>query len=260
VPTTPPLSLQLYTVREALDADFAGTMQRVADIGFTSVEPYDFLARADDLAAGFASTGLRAPSAHFRFLDNESLAGASLDDVFATAARLGIPTVIDPYVDPAKWLSAADIHATQDALNAAAEVAVKHGIRIGYHNHWFELAPVVDRDVIDGETGLEILSSGLNPAVILELDTYWAAAGGQDVVALLGRLGDRVRLLHIKDGPIEPDPASQRAVGQGNMPVWDIIAAATGLELAVVELDAFAGDMFDAVTDSFAYLNAGASA
>ena len=252
MPTTPPLSLQLYTVRDALDADFAGTMQRVADIGFTRVEPYDFLARADVLAAGLAATGLTAPSAHFRFLDFESLAGASLDDVFATAARLGIPTVIDPYVDPANWLSAADIHRTADALNAAAEVAVKHGIRIGYHNHWFEL-----ESVIDGDTGLEILSSDLNPAVILELDTYWAAAGGQDVVALLGRLGDRVRLLHIKDGPIEPDPASQLAVGDGNMPVWDIIAAATSLEVAVIELDAFAGEMFDAVIDSYTYLTGG---
>lgn len=254
MPMTPPLSLQLYTVREALDADFAGTMQRVADIGFTRVEPYDFLARADALAAGFAATGLTAPSAHFRFLDAESLAGTSLDNVFATAARLGIPTVIDPFVDQANWLAAANIHKTADALNAAAEVAVKHGIRIGYHNHWFEL-----ESVIDGDTGLEILSAGLNPAIILELDTYWAAAGGQDVVSLLGRLGDRVRLLHIKDGPIEPDPASQLAVGNGKMPIWDIIAAATSLEVAVVELDAFAGDMFDAVTDSYTYLNAGAS-
>lgn len=258
MPTTPPLSLQLYTVREALDADFADTMQRVADIGFTRVEPYDFLARADALAAGLAATGLTAPSAHLRFLDAESRAGASLDDVFATAARLGIHTVIDPFVDPARWLSAADIESTADALNAAAEVAVTHGIRIGYHNHWFELAPVSDAEGIAGATGLEILSSLLNPAVILELDTYWAAAAGQDVVALLGRLGDRVRLLHIKDGPIEPDPATQLAVGHGNMPVWEIIAAATHLELAVVELDDFAGEMFDAVTDSFAYLTGGA--
>ena len=253
MPTTPLLSLQLYTVRQALDADFTGTMQRVADIGFTRVEPYDFLARADALAVAFAATGLTAPSAHLRFLDAESLAGASLDDVFSTAAHLGIPTVIDPFVDPAKWLSAANIQKTADALNAAAEVAVKHGIRIGYHNHWFEL-----ESVIDGDTGLEILSAGLNPAIILELDTYWAATGGQDVVALLGRLGDRVRLLHIKDGPIEPDPATQLAVGNGKMPIWDIIAAATRLELAVVELDAFAGEMFDAVTDSYAYLSAGA--
>lgn len=32
-------------------------MQRVADIGFIRVEPYDFLSRADALAAGLAATG-----------------------------------------------------------------------------------------------------------------------------------------------------------------------------------------------------------
>jgi sugar phosphate isomerase/epimerase len=255
VPTTPPLSLQLYTVREALDADFVGTMRRVADIGFTLVEPYDFLASADALAAGFAATGLTAPSAHFRFLDETSRKGADLDEVFATAARLGIPTVIDPYVDPTRWLSAGDIGQTADELNAAALVAAQHGVRIGYHNHWFEL-----ESLIDGDTGLEILASGLDPAVILELDTYWAAAGGQDVVALLGRLGDRVRFLHIKDGPIESDPLTQLAVGRGRMPVWDIIAAATSLEVGVIELDAFAGDMFEAVVDSFLYLTGAVTA
>lgn len=250
MPTTPPLSLQLYSVRDALGENFAGTMKRVADIGFTLVEPYDFLAQADDLAQALSENGLTAPSAHFGFLG-----GADLDEVFSTASRLGIPTVIDPHVDPARWNSAADIHKTADALNAAAVVAAEHGIRIGYHNHWFEL-----ESVIDGDTGLEILSAGLDPQVVLELDTYWAAAGGQDVVALLGKLGDRVRFLHIKDGPIESDPLTQVAVGAGKMPVWDILAAAPSVEVGVIELDAFAGDMFDAVRDSYAYLTAGAKA
>lgn len=250
MPTTPPLSLQLYSVRDALGDDFAGTMKRVADIGFTLVEPYDFLAQADALAEAFSATGLSAPSAHYTFLR-----GADLDEVFSTASRLGIATVIDPFVGPEKWTSAADIHKTADALNDAAVAAAEHGIRIGYHNHWFEL-----ESVIDGDTGLEILAAGLDPRVVLELDTYWAAAGGQDVVALLGKLGDRVRFLHIKDGPIESDPLTQVAVGAGKMPIWDILAAATSVEVGVIELDEFAGDMFDAVTDSFAYLTAGPTA
>ena len=243
MPPTPPLSLQLYSVREALGHDYLGTMKRVADIGFTMVEPFDFVAQADQLAEGFAETGLTAPSAHLNFL------GGDLNGPFSTAARLGIPTIIDPYVEPSKWLSAGDIQKTADALNAAAVTAAEHGVRIGYHNHAFEL-----ETVIDGLTGLEILANALDPAVILELDTYWAAVGGQDVVSLLGRLGDRVHFIHIKDGPIESDPLSQVAVGSGSMPIWDVIAAAKSVEVGVVELDAFAGDMFDAVTDSFAYL------
>jgi sugar phosphate isomerase/epimerase len=243
VPQTPPISLQLYSVRDALGQDFLGTMKRVADIGYTRVEPYDFVAQADQLAEGFAEYGLSAPSAHLRFLD------ADLNETFSTAARIGIPTVIDPFVEPSKWRSLDDIHKTADALNAAVATAAAHGIRIGYHNHAFEL-----ENVFDGVTGLEVLAGALDPAVILELDTYWAAVGGQDVVALLGRLGDRVHFIHIKDGPIVADPLAQVAVGSGEMPIWDVIAAAKNVEVGVVELDAFAGDMFEAVTDSLAYL------
>jgi len=90
--------------------------------------------------------------------------------------------------------------------------------------------------------------------VILELDTYWAAVGGEDVVPLLGRLGDRVQFLHIKDGPLTKDDKEQLAVGAGKMPIDEILAAAPAA-LAVVELDDFTGDVFDAVTDSFTYLN-----
>ena len=34
------LSVQLYTVREALSADMAGTLRRLAEIDFTQVEPF----------------------------------------------------------------------------------------------------------------------------------------------------------------------------------------------------------------------------
>ncbi|MBI5159954.1 MAG: sugar phosphate isomerase/epimerase [Micrococcales bacterium] len=241
----PPLGLQLYTLRDALAADYDGTLARIARIGFGIVEPFDFVSQAEQLREGLRVHGLEARSAHLNFLRE----GTDLSAAFAAAAELGISTVIEPYVDPARWTSAADIRATADALNAAAPLAAAHGIRIGYHNHWFEL------DEVEGSTGIEVLAAALDPAVVLELDTYWAAAGGQDVPALLGRLGDRVRFLHVKDGPIEPDPATQTAVGEGRMPVWEILAAAPQVEVGVVELDDFAGDMWSAVESSYRYLS-----
>ena len=90
-----------------------------------------------------------------------------------------------------------DRRAWPGELNQAAVKAADHGLRLGYHNHDFELSSIVG-----GRPGLEVLADALDPAVILEVDTYWAAVGGQDVPALLGRLGDRVRYLHVKDGPI----------------------------------------------------------
>ncbi|HET9348700.1 MAG TPA: sugar phosphate isomerase/epimerase, partial [Arthrobacter sp.] len=89
------------------------------------------------------------------------------------------------------------------------------------------------------------------------VDTYWAAVGGQNPAELLSRLGDRVRFIHIKDGPVTADPSGQLAVGDGKMPIWDVLDAARSVEAAVVELDDFQGDMFEAVADSYNYLTAG---
>ncbi|MBG0738190.1 sugar phosphate isomerase/epimerase [Paeniglutamicibacter antarcticus] len=239
-------SLQLYTVRGPLEADLPGTIKRVAEIGYTAVEPYNFVATADELAAALTANNLTAPSGHAPLLR------ADQDQIFAAAQKLGISTVIDPHVDSSRWNTEEDIVATAKALNAAAAKGAGYGIRVGYHNHEFEL-----ESRISGRSGLEVLAAHLDPSVVLEVDTYWAAVGGEDPVKLLGRLGERVKLIHIKDGPLTKENKDQVAVGQGSAPIWDVIAAVPGLEIGVVELDDFNGDIFDAVTESLNYLKAG---
>jgi sugar phosphate isomerase/epimerase len=88
---------------------------------------------------------------------------------------------------------------------------------------------------------------------VLEVDTYWAFAGGADVPALLRRLGDRVAALHIKDGDGSLDPKRQVAVGSGALPIADILAAAPAA-LRVIELDDTAGDLLEAVRASRAFV------
>lgn len=240
------LSLQLYTVRRELEADLPGTLKSLAGVGFEQVEPYNFHENSEELASALQENGLSAPSGHAPLLRSDQ------DQIFSAAKTLGIGTVIDPHVPEDRWKTEGDIAATAAALNDAAAKGAAYGVRVGYHNHWWELETLPD-----GRTGLEILAAHLDPEVILEVDTYWAAVGGQDAAALLTRLGDRVRFIHIKDGPVTSDPAAQLPVGDGVMPIWDVIAAATALEAGVVELDDYAGNMMDAVTASFEYLTAG---
>ena len=102
-------------------------------------------------------------------------------------------------------------------------------------------------------TALEFFAGRLAPEVVLEVDTYWVAVGGADPVAYLPKLGDRVVALHIKDGPGTHDNKDQVAVGQGSLPIEQIIAAAPNA-LRVIELDDSRGDRFQAVADSFAFL------
>jgi sugar phosphate isomerase/epimerase len=237
----------LYTVREQAAEDLGATLQRIADIGFTQVEPYGFVNFGPALGEALRASGLRAPTTHQGFIGQSD---ADLDGIFSRAAALGIDTVIDPHVPAEKWQNAEDVRATADALNAAAAVAARHGVRIGYHNHAHEI-----ESKIDGVTALEYFARLLDDAVVLEVDTYWVAVGGEDPVALLGRLGNRVAAIHVKDGSGTADVTEQVAVGSGTLPIADIVAAVPDA-LRVVELDDSHGDRFEAIAESYSFLTA----
>jgi sugar phosphate isomerase/epimerase len=237
-----PLSVQLYTVRDALAADLPGTLRRVADLGYRNVELFGFVELADQYSEVLPSVGLSAPSAHARLI------GEDIAAIFAAAQKVGIATVIDPHIDRTLWNDRSDVEKQAALLNEIAKTGEDHGLRIGYHNHWWET-----ESRFDGTTGLEIFADALDPAVVLEVDTYWAEVGGASAIDLLGRLGDRVQLIHVKDGAVTQENEDQTAVGSGTLDVLGILAAAPQA-LRVVELDGFKGDVFDALRDSFSYL------
>ncbi|MGI4893864.1 MAG: sugar phosphate isomerase/epimerase family protein [Janthinobacterium lividum] len=240
------ISVQLYTVRDALAADLNGTLGRLAGFGFTQVEPFGLTDKAAELAPVLAEHGLSAPSAH------ASVVGADIAAVLRAAELTGTTFVIEPHVDPARWTTAEDVAAVAAELNAAAARAADAGVTIGYHNHQFEL-----ENSIGGRPALEVFADSLDDAVALEVDTYWAVVGGADVIDLLGRLGQRVRAVHLKDGDATLDTKNQVALGSGTLDVPAILAASQGVDLGVIELDDTSGDVFQAVAASFAYLGGG---
>ena len=241
--TSPP-ALQLYSVREQIATDRPAVLRRVAGFGYGAVEPYDVGTEPERQRAELDEAGLAVCAVHAKVLGEN--AGALL----SASRTVGADTVIVPWMDPAIFADADGVAALARDLNEAAGKAADQGLRLGYHNHDFELS-----SLIAGRPALEVLADALDPAVILEVDTYWAAVGGEDVPALLGRLGDRVRYLHVKDGPMtKEDPMT--AVGSGRMPVAEILAACPSAEWHVVELDRCATDMLTAVRDSLTWLAA----
>ncbi|OII01801.1 sugar phosphate isomerase/epimerase family protein [Curtobacterium sp. MCBA15_005] len=242
---TQPLSVQLYTVRDALSADLPGTLQRIADIGYTNVEAFGFVDNADELAAALRDAGLAAPSGHARLLD----AGEQdLERIFHASTTLGFGTLIDPHIDESRWTTREDVEAIARELSALAPRAADHGLVLGYHNHAFEFS-----NRIDGVSAYEVFADALSDDVVLELDTYWVQVGGDDPVAVIGKYGDKVQFLHVKDGDGSHDDKQQVAVGNGIMPIREIITAAPDA-LHVVELDDHEGDVFQAVADSYTFL------
>ncbi len=237
-------SVQLYSVRDQFADDAEATLARLAGIGFTQVEPYGLVEHAAALTAGLAATGLTAPTAHMHLVDTDQ------EEVFRVAADLGVGTVIEPAVRGDDWRTASGVAAIAATLNAAASKAAGYGLRVGYHNHWWEL-----ESKIDGRHALEVLADRLDPAVVLEVDAYWAVAGGADAPALLRRLGARVAAIHVKDGDLATDGSGQVPAGQGRVPMGQVLAAAPDA-LRVVEFDRYDGDVFAALAAGHAYLQA----
>jgi sugar phosphate isomerase/epimerase len=235
VPRSPDVAVQLYTVRSSLASDPDATLERLAGIGFRTVEPFDLLRYRDALGRGLPRYGLSAATVHADVLD------ADRDAVFEAAGELGIVTVIQPWLEPKRFATADGIAGIASDLAAAADRAAAFGLTLGYHNHQFEL-----ETRIDGRHALEVLADSLPSSVSLEVDTYWALVGGADVPALLRRLGKRVIALHLKDGDGSLDTRRQVPLGTGRLPVREILAAAP-VALRVLELDDTTGDLFDAV-------------
>ncbi|MFI6504238.1 sugar phosphate isomerase/epimerase family protein [Nonomuraea typhae] len=236
-----PLNVQLYTVRDHLSADRDGTLRRIAGIGYRAVEPFDPMNDPEGMRRLCDELGLAIPGTHAYALLGEETA-----PVFEAIATLGAELAIIPGGIPHEDFATPDgLARTSERLLALAEQGREYGVRIGYHNHWWEIEPV-----IDGRHALE----HLDPGVFLEVDTYWAHVGGADVPALLRRLGDRVLALHVKDGPgVKDQPHT--AVGSGALPVPEILSARPGA-LRIVELDSCDGDVFEALAASHAYLSA----
>ena len=162
------MALQLYTVREQLQSGRKAVLAAVRGFGYGAVEPYDVRTDPDALRADLDEAGLSVCSVHARAL------GAGADALLDGAAAVGADTVIVPSVPAERFADLEAIKALARDLNEAAARAAGRGLRFGYHNHAFELASVAD-----GRTGLEALADALDPAVLLEVDTYWAAVGSQ---------------------------------------------------------------------------------
>jgi sugar phosphate isomerase/epimerase len=241
--TANPPALQLYTVRDQMTADRAGVLAQVAALGYGAVEPFNILSDPHGLRADLDTAGLFACSVH------AAPTGEQAEDMVRAARTLGANTIIVPYLPPPRFADADGVRAVARELNDAAAWLAGQGLRVGYHNHDFELS-----SLIGGVPALEVLADQLDDAVLLEVDTYWAAVGGQDVAALLRRLGDRVRYLHVKDGPVVNRDDFMTAVGAGRMPVAEILAASPSAGWHVVELDRCATDMMTAVEDSLTWL------
>jgi sugar phosphate isomerase/epimerase len=196
-----PVGIQLYMVNADLTKDPAGTLKKIADIGYSEVETAGLgklsAAQFRDL---LRDAGLRTPSAHLGFGTEDT--GKLLDD----AKTLGVEYVVSSMLPPKdegmpaffmslNSLSADDFRRIAAKANEIGQRAKAAGMQYAYHNHNFEF-----RDVGDGKTGYDILLEETDASVVkFETDCGWMKVGGKDPIEYLRRHGNRIAMLHAKD-------------------------------------------------------------
>lgn len=229
--STPPVGIELYSVRRELADDLEGTVRRVAGMGYEVVE---FYAPYYDWTPEYARTvrrlmddlGIRCLSTHNNanlFADADALGKAielnqiigSENIVMASAGRV---TGLDGWRGVAERLSE-----TSGRLRPL-------GMRTGFHNH----AP--EWEVLDGEMIMDVLAQETPAEVTLQLDVGTSVAAGQDPVAWIRRNPGRIRSIHCKDW--EPEDGYRALFGEGAAPWPEIFAAAEavgGVEYYLIE-------------------------
>ncbi|MDR1743121.1 MAG: sugar phosphate isomerase/epimerase [Dysgonamonadaceae bacterium] len=246
--------LQLYSVRDDINADFKGTIQKVAEIGYTGVEAAGY---ADGKFYGLEpeafkkeieATGMTVLSSHTgRPLDQE-VSKTNWEEVWkwwdqAIAAHkaAGMKYIVTAWIPTPKTLT--DLQSYCDYFNQIGEKCNAAGISFGYHNHNFEFQD------IEGQRMYDYMLKNTDPSkVFFQMDVYWAIRGGAAPVEYFETYPGRFKLLHIKD---------EKELGQSGMVGFDAIfrnLATAGTEYAVVEVERYSYTPVESVKLSYDYL------
>ncbi|MBQ8407270.1 MAG: sugar phosphate isomerase/epimerase [Clostridia bacterium] len=198
------VALQLYTVRDDMAADFAGTLAKVKAMGYEGVEFAGLFGHsAAEVKKMCEETGLTPISAHVPYRD-------ILKDprgVLSAYAKIGCKYVAIPYLIPEDRPGSEKFGEVIQNAKLIGAVARELGMVLLYHNHDFEF------EKIDGKYALEVLYDTV-PAELLqtELDTCWVNVGGEEPASYVRKYSGRAPVVHLKD-----------FVGQKNENMYELI-------------------------------------
>lgn len=245
-PGMPRSGVMMYTVLREARADLEGTLARLARIGYLGIETYGLVEHFGParVRAAIAQAGLTLTSAHTPFPAGER-AEAILDE----NEELGAGVLVWS-MEREEFDSPAAIRRGAERVNEAADRAAARGMTIAYHNHFAEFA-----QYFNGRQAYDLLLDELDGRVLIELDAYWARMGGTDPADVLARLGDRVRFLHVKDGPaVSYTDDVMVPIGDGPTDWARVLRTPSGVRWHLVELERLNAEVFEALERSYVHL------
>ncbi|MCI8623044.1 MAG: sugar phosphate isomerase/epimerase [Provencibacterium sp.] len=250
-----PVGLQVYSIRDDAQKDFAAAMRAVKEMGYDFVELAGLYGmRPEEIRRILDGCGLYALSAHVPFVELAGDIARAAEDY----AAIGCRYVAIPYLTEDLRPREPGFEQVLNAIPTFAQELGKKGITLLYHNHDFEFVRMDD-----GSYALDYLYARFTPAQLqTELDTCWVKVAGEDPAAYIRKYAGRCPVVHLKDFFKEGKPADMyeligidaekkkeaagifefRPVGHGMQDVPAILSAAaeSGAEYFIVEQDSSA--------------------
>lgn len=239
--------------RQALD-----TMRRMKKAGYGGIELCSFMLHPSGFLVKFMTKAAGMPVGNGGKLDWKRLikeSGLSVVSVHQdlgsierdpqTAAREAKQFHTDKIVITGMYRfpyqDAGEVRQLAGRLNRAGTALRAEGIALLYHNHNCEFLQVEP-----GKSAYRLLMEETDPeAVNFEFDSYWCAECGQNPLAVMDALGERMKLWHINDrGTRQTGPcmtpilkSDSMELGKGAMPLVALTEKAKGLGVSAVILE-----------------------
>lgn len=198
--TAPQLSVQLWSIKDAISDDFEGTLTKVAAMGVQGVEfAGNFGPYANDpqgLKKFLDKLGLQVSGAHVGF---DNFTPEKFADTVAFYKAIDCKYLIIPMDQRA--FTAEGAQAVAQDLQALQTKLTPHGMHTGYHNHKPEMLGA------EGKTPWDVIGKNTSSDVILQQDVGWTEVAGKDPVAFVKAYPGRTITTHYKAAaPEEGNP------------------------------------------------------
>ena len=249
------IGLQLYSIRDSINRDVPAAIKKVANMGYTFVEPAGYnsgkfygmepaafktLCETNGMPVLSSHTSRELPdSANY----NETMAwwDACIDAHIAAGAKY----IVQPSMGRSAYESIENLKKWCDYINTVGAKCNAKGIRFGYHNHDREFTTV------HGDTIMyDFMLQNTDPdKVMFQIDLYWCVVGGKNPVDYFNKYPGRFELWHIKD---------KEEIGASGMMDFASIWAAkeiSGMKYGIVEVERYNFDQFTSCQKSIEFLN-----
>lgn len=247
--------IQLYSVREAIGADFTGTITKVAEAGYKGVEAANYNdgqfygMSPEDFKTAIEGVGMEVLSSHTTRPLEADIEKTNWEDVWAwwdvaidAHKRAGMKYIVAPWMPTPETLK--DLKQYCDYYNQVGEKCNAAGLSFGYHNHAFEY------EEIEGEIMYDFMLQNTDAdKVFFEMDVYWTTQGGHNPVEYYNKYPNRFQLLHIKD--------EKELGGSDSVMDFDALFQNTdnsGAKYLIVEVEKYNFDPLESVKMSIDYL------